>query len=191
MREFMRDYHQKFLALFDGVRATDSRKRRMDFYAGIEAAVKLAKKSARSRRKVFFIGNGGSAAIASHMAVDLWKNAGIPALAFNDSSLLTCLSNDLGYENVFKKPLEFFAKKGDLLFAISSSGVSRNILEGVKAAKLKGCKIVTLSGFEAKNPLSRLGNYNFYVPSHRYGPVEVMHQYICHFILDTIMRDLV
>lgn len=188
MRGFTQDYHQKFLTLFDSIRITDKRNRLLDFYQGIEAVVTLVKKSAKIGGKVFFIGNGGSAAIASHMAIDFWKNGSITALAFNDGALITCLSNDLGYENVFKKPIEFFAQRKDVLFAISSSGESKNILEAVKAAKSRGLQVVTLSGFAKKNPLSRLGNYNFYVPCYGYGPVEVIHQYICHFILDTIMK---
>jgi len=80
-----------------------------------------------------------------------------------------------------------FADAGDVLIAISSSGRSENILRGVAAARAKGCAVITLSGFESGNPLSTLGDVNFYVPSKAYGPVEVLHHSICHCILDTLM----
>lgn len=138
-------------------------------------------------RKLIFIGNGGSAAIASHMAVDYSKNGGMRALAFNDASFLTCLGNDLGYEHVFAKQVELHAAAGDLLIAISSSGRSPNILNAVEIARDRDCRILTLSGFAADNPLRRLGDYNLWVPSPSYGFVEIAHLAVCHCILDTAM----
>ena len=139
---------------------------------------------------MILIGNGGSASIASHIATDFLKNAEIPALAFNDSSLITCLSNDLGYEYVFQKPLEMLAKKGDILFSISSSGKSENILNAVKEAKSKGCFLITCSGFNKKNPLRKLGDINFYIPSYAYGYVEIAHLVICHSVVDKIIEKV-
>ena len=138
-------------------------------------------------RKTMIIGNGGSASIASHIAIDLLKNCGCSALAFNDSSLLTCISNDLGYEHVFEKPVDVLAKKGDILFAISSSGKSLNILNAAKRAKEKGCFLATFSGFEKDNPLRKSGDINFYVPSASYGYVEIIHLAICHIVVDTLI----
>lgn len=160
-----------------------------DLTVGIETACGLIEEVRGEKKKVIFIGNGGSAGIASHMAIDLWKNGGIKATAFNDSALLTCLSNDYGYEHVFSKPIETFAEAGDLLIAISSSGNSLNILNGVKAARAMGLKVITLSGFKPDNKLSILGDINFYVPSMEYGPVEVLHQFICHYMLDIYMKE--
>ena len=81
-----------------------------------------------------------------------------------------------------------FGDKGDILFAISSSGKSENILQAVQSARLKGCKVVTLSGFKKNNPLSLLGDFNFYVPSDSYGPVEIMHHSICHCLVNIIIE---
>jgi len=134
--------------------------------------------------KLMFIGNGGSAGICSHMATDYSKNGGMRSLAFNDGSMLTCLGNDLGYENVFAKQLDLHAVEGDLLIAISSGGKSRNILEAVGVARRRGCSIVTLSGFGSDNPLRKLGDMNFYLGSDQYGYVEVGHLAILHAILD-------
>jgi D-sedoheptulose 7-phosphate isomerase len=134
--------------------------------------------------KLMFIGNGGSAGICSHMATDYSKNGGMRSLAFNDGSMLTCLGNDLGYENVFSRQLDLHAAEGDLLIAISSGGKSRNILDAVAIARHRGCRVVTLSGFGADNPLRKLGDLNFYLPSDQYGYVEVGHLTILHAILD-------
>ncbi len=136
--------------------------------------------------KLIFVGNGGSAAIASHMATDYTKNGNIRSLALNDSSMLTCLGNDLGYDQVFAKQIEMHGRSGDLVIAISSSGRSTNILNAVHTALGAKCRVITLSGFTADNPLRRLGDINFYNNSARYGFVEICHLTICHAILDFI-----
>jgi D-sedoheptulose 7-phosphate isomerase len=137
--------------------------------------------------KVMFIGNGGSMGIATHMAVDFSKAGGIRATAFGDGAVLTCLGNDLGYESVFARQIEWHGQAGDVLIAISSSGKSPNILNGVQAARSRGGKIVTFSGFLDDNPLRKLGDVNFYVRAMEYGFVEVAHQAILHAILDIDM----
>lgn len=134
--------------------------------------------------KIMFIGNGGSAGICSHMATDFSKNGGMRATAFNDGSVLTCLGNDLGYENVFAKQIEWHGHPGDLLIAISSSGRSSNIIKAVDAARAQGCGVTTFSGFTEDNPLRGKGDVNFYVRSREYGFVEVAHQALIHSILD-------
>ncbi|WNJ16128.1 SIS domain-containing protein [Pontibacter sp. G13] len=135
-------------------------------------------------RKILIIGNGGSAGVASHLAVDFWKNGKIKALAFNDSSLLTCVANDYNYEEVFAVPIEQFADEGDLLICISSSGGSANIIKGAEAAKAKGCQVITCSGFKPTNNLRKLGDLNYFVPSEAYGIVESIHQFLIHSFLD-------
>lgn len=157
---------------------------RIDLVQGINWAIEHARKIHDDGNKLMFIGNGGSASIASHMATDYSKNGGLRAQSFNDSAMLTCLGNDLGYENVFAKQIELYARPRDLLIAISSSGRSANILNGVKAARAAGCLVMTLSGFGADNPLRRLGDLNFYLASDQYGFVEIGHLAICHAILD-------
>lgn len=149
-------------------------------------AVELAVAAKRDHRRIFFIGNGGSAAIASHMAADWLKNGNVAALAFNDPALTTCLANDLGYDQVFATPLQRHGREGDILFAISSSGRSHSILNAVEVAIAKKMTVITLSGFTPENPLRKLGAVNFYVPCNRYGVVEVAHHAICHAILDAV-----
>lgn len=185
LTEYFRDLEK----LSSAIKVTDQRNSQLSLSEGIKKAVDLIFGLRSRNRKLIFIGNGGSASIASHQAVDFWKNACIPAIAFNDASLLTCVSNDYGYERVFQKPVEMFAQKGDILIAISSSGRSKNIINAVTAAKGKGCFIFTLSGFDVKNQLRTRGDLNFYVPSCCYGPVEITHLAICHCILDYIIEN--
>jgi D-sedoheptulose 7-phosphate isomerase len=137
--------------------------------------------------RLLFVGNGGSAAICSHLAIDFTKNGNVPALAFNDAAALTCLGNDLGYENVFGRQIDAHGRSADILFAISSSGASPNILAAAASAMAKCGRLITLTGFKPNNPLRELGDLNFYVPSDNYGFVETAHQAILHAILDIRM----
>src|SRR5882762_2823226 len=152
----------------------------------INQVMALARRAHAAGNKLVFVGNGGSSAIASHMATDYSKNGDVRSMALNDTSMLTCLGNDLGYDQVFAKQIELYARSDDLVIAISSSGRSANILNAVKAARAAKCAVVTFSGFTADNPLRRLGGINFYVASDRYGFVEIGHLTICHAILDFI-----
>ena len=156
-----------------------------------ETAWKQATKQVRATHdagnKLMFIGNGGSAGIASHMAIDYSKNGGIRSMAFNDGAALTCIGNDLGYDNVFAKQVDLHARTGDLLVAISSSGKSMNILKAADVARERGCTVYTFSGFTAENPLRNYGDLNFYVDSSEYGFVEITHLALIHSILDLEM----
>ncbi|MBF0555801.1 MAG: SIS domain-containing protein [Nitrospirae bacterium] len=188
--ETIKKYIGDFKLLLDRIECTDLRGGMINFPAAIGCACVLIRGLAGSGLKLMFIGNGGSAAICSHMATDFSKNGGIAAMAFNDASMLTCMGNDFGYEHVFAKPIELFAAKGDYLVAVSSSGQSRNILNAVAAARVKGCAVITLSGFKTDNPLRAMGDINFYVPVEHYGYVEVIHQYICHTIIDNLSVNI-
>lgn len=156
---------------------------------GMQRSVQKILDIDRKRLTVLLVGNGGSSAIASHQAVDLWKNGGIRALAFNDAALLTCIGNDYGYPHVFAKPVEMFAKPGDLLIAVSSSGKSENIHKAVEAGKAAGCSVITFSGFAPGNPLMKMGDLNFYLPSDSYGVVEVGHLLLIHAIVDQTIHQ--
>ena len=138
--------------------------------------------------KLLIVGNGGSAAIASHIALDFWKRAKIPAQSFNDSVNLTALSNDLSYNEVFSQQIACFAQPQDILIAISSSGASTNILNTVTAAKLRSCQVVTFSGFSPENPLRQVGDFNFYTPSPEYGTTEIAHMTLLHCLADSLIE---
>lgn len=172
--------------LFESILTYETNKE-LHYNDAIELMRSEINKTKEKKGKLIFIGNGGSAGIASHCTIDYWKNGRIPSICFNEGALLTCISNDFGFKSVFEKPLEMFADEDDLLVAISSSGQSENILNGAKMAKLKKCRILTLSGFNKNNPLRRMGDLNFYVPSESYGYVELAHQIVLHTVLDLIL----
>lgn len=159
----------------------------IEYGAALDVARSWLKTAKQTRKKLMIIGNGGSAGVASHMAIDFWKNGGVTAMTFNDGALLTCISNDISYEEVFATPIRQFADEGDIVACISSSGNSMNIRNGAQAAKEAGCHVITLSGFETDNPLRTMGDLNFFVPSHSYGFVETLHQFVLHSILDVKM----
>lgn len=139
---------------------------------------------------LFFIGNGGSAGIATHMTADFLKNGGIRTISMLQPATITCLGNDYGYEFIFSKQLEIMAEPGDLLVAISSSGNSPNIVNAAKTAKEKGCQVMTFTGFKPDNRLRQLGDINVYVPSMSYGHVESIHNMILQQVVDDIVaRD--
>ena len=184
---FFEDYSR---ALFDRLRstvATDAQGAILPVQGALDAWRGLTEAAKKAGRVHFFIGNGASATMASHMALDAAKNAGVPALAFNDLASLTALGNDVGYEQVFAQPLRWHARPGDVLVAISSSGRSPNIVAGVAAARELGCRIVTLTGMGPDNPVRRAGDVNFFVPGRTYGCVECLHQILLHCWLDECM----
>ncbi len=147
-------------------------------------------------KKMIIVGNGGSAAIASHAAIDFSKNANIRCTSFNEAALITCLANDYGYEHWIERALEMYADDGDLVVLISSSGRSMNMIRAADYAVQRGLSLVTFSGFLSTNPLRRLGHLNFWVKSKSYNFVETFHQLwllsVCDLIAETgitHMRD--
>lgn len=138
--------------------------------------------------RVFFIGNGGSAAIASHMTADFMKNGGMNTYSLYDNAVVTCMGNDYGYEYIFSKPLEFLVKEGDLVVAISSSGDSQNIINAIMVAKEKKAEVMTFTGFLPDNRARRLADISLYVPCGKYGMVESIHNLILQQIVDLIME---
>lgn len=135
-------------------------------------------------RNMYLCGNGASAAFSNHMALDWTKAGGVPTFSFSDSALLTAMGNDLGYENAFSAPLSWYAKSGDLLVTISSSGNSPNIIKTIEVARSKGMEVVTFSGMGEGNKSRSMGDLNFYVPSETYGIAESAHQVLLHIWLD-------
>ena len=148
------------------------------------------KKIIANKKKIIVVGNGGSAAMASHVAVDFTKAAGCRAITFNESDLLTCFANDYGYERWVEKALDFYADSGDLVIMISSSGKSPNIINGVVKAKEMGLTVVTFSGFAADNPLRQMGDYNIWIDSKGYNIVEMAHHIWLVSIVDYIVGKI-
>lgn len=151
---------------------------------GFELICGMSRERRDKGRYQFLCGNGASAAFANHMALDWTKAANVPTFSFSDSALLTAMGNDLGYENAFSAPLSWYAKSGDMLVTISSSGNSPNIIKTIETARAKGMAVVTFSGMGEDNKSRSLGDLNFYVPGSTYGIVESAHQALLHAWLD-------
>jgi D-sedoheptulose 7-phosphate isomerase len=152
-------------------------------------ATRLLQETADRGGKVILAGNGGSAAMASHVAVDLTKAAGLRAVNFNEADLLTCLANDYGYDHWVEKALHFYADPGDLVVLISSSGKSGNIVNGARMARQMKLPLITFSGFDPVNPLRQLGDLNFWADSNAYNTVEMTHHVWLVALVDKLIAD--
>jgi D-sedoheptulose 7-phosphate isomerase len=181
-QKFLNNYYKKFIDLL--------------YYNNPEFTFKQLKKISfklsftKNKNKIIIIGNGGSAAIASHFATDICKNTKLVCQCFNESSMITCLANDFGYENWTKKAIEYYGKRGDVLIAISSSGNSKNIINAcLEAKKKKFSSIITFSGFQSNNQLKKLGTTNMWVDSKVYNIIENVHQVWLLSIIDLINKN--
>lgn len=150
------------------------------------ALAELAGDLKKNRRTLFLIGNGASAGLASHFALDLMKNGRFKTSVLTDPAAVTAWGNDLSYEEIFSAPLEICLEPGDALAAVSSSGRSPNILRGCRAALAAGVKIVTFSALKPDNPLRSSGDLNFYIPAPTYGLAESGHAAILHHWVDLL-----
>lgn len=149
-------------------------------------SIDLFNKSLPKNTKIFFIGNGGSNSICSHMMEDFSKIKKFKTFSFSDPALITCYSNDYGYDNAITEWLKIYFEPNDILVSISSSGKSANIINATKYASTLSNNIITFTGFEYNNSLSLLGNINFHIPIQNYGIVECYHQVLLHIILDSL-----
>jgi D-sedoheptulose 7-phosphate isomerase len=156
---------------------------------GLQHALSLLKEAQRESRHVYLVGNGGSAALVAHVQNDLVNKARMRAHVLHESSLLTCMSNDYGYDRAYAEVLERFVAPRDVLIAVSSSGRSSNILKAVDIAQDRGAQSITLSGFSPENPLRAKGRVNIWLPSADYGEVEVGHQLVLHYLSDALAES--
>ena len=155
----------------------------------IDQQIREAVDLIKQHNRIFFIGNGGSNAICSHMMEDWAKVLRYESFSFSDPALITCFSNDYGYENAMVEWLKIYFKPDDILIAISSSGNSLNINHAVDYANSINKRVITLSGFKSDNKLRGKGKINFYLNAGNYGIVECYHQIILHIILDIIHEE--
>lgn len=160
----------------------------LNYETGIRTLVECFSRHKEEGRQIFFVGNGGSSAIASHMTADFMKNGGMKTYSLYDNAVTTCMGNDYGYEYVFSRPLEFLGQEGDLLVAVSSSGNSQNIVNAINTARAKKMDIITFTGFQKDNRAKQLGRINVYVPSQKYGIVESIHNLVLQQVVDLIME---
>ncbi len=177
IENYLQKYNQDFLEISNINK---------DIQRKIIKLIKMILNTKKNKKKIIIVGNGGSAAIASHFSVDMTKNGLIRCINFNESNLLTCFSNDYGYENWVKEALKFYSDNGDLIILISSSGNSLNMINAAKFAKSKKNALVTFTGFYGKNKLSKHGSINFIVNSKSFNFIENTHQYWLLSLVDII-----
>ena len=157
----------------------------------IDKSVELIQDCKKNKGKTYIIGNGGSASIASHVSVDFAKVAKVPSNTFNNANLITCFANDYGHENWVKEAVKAYTQKNDILILISSSGTSNNIINAAKYCYENNIPLITLSGFDKSNPLSKLGDVNIHINSNNYNYIEMSHHIILVSIVDIFAENLV
>tara|TARA_B100001057_G_scaffold494743_1_gene591977 strand:+ start:223 stop:774 length:552 start_codon:yes stop_codon:yes gene_type:complete len=155
----------------------------------LKQTIKIINKTIKKKGKIYLIGNGGSASIASHVSVDFAKVARVPSSTFNNANLISCFANDYGYENWVTEAIKAYAKKNDMFILISSSGTSKNIVNAAKYCKNNSIDLVTLSGFKKNNPLSKLGKINFHIDSNQYNFIEMSHHIILVYFVDVFAKN--
>ncbi|WP_072669979.1 D-sedoheptulose 7-phosphate isomerase [Vibrio injensis] len=163
--------------------------------AQIEAAAKMIADSFKQGGKVLSCGNGGSHCDAMHFAEELTgryrdNRPGYPGIAISDPSHLSCVSNDFGYDYVFSRYVEAVGSKGDVLFGLSTSGNSGNILKAIEAAKAKGMKTVALTGKDG-GKMAGLADVEIRVPHFGYADrIQEVHIKIIHIVIQLIEKEM-
>ena len=159
----------------------------------IHLAINMIIKTIEKGKKIVIFGNGGSAADAQHMAAEfvgryLIERDSLPAIALTtDTSALTGIGNDYGFEKVFARQCDALVNNGDLVIAISTSGKSPNIIEGIKTSKNKNAKIILLTG-KNNNKLKHLTDITIRVPSNETPRIQESHRIIIHIICEFVEK---
>ncbi|QHB18484.1 MULTISPECIES: D-sedoheptulose 7-phosphate isomerase [Mannheimia] len=161
----------------------------------IEEAALLIANSFKQGGKVISCGNGGSHCDAMHFAEELTgryreNRPGYPAIAISDVSHLSCVSNDFGYEFVFSRYLEAVGQTGDVLFGLSTSGNSKNVLNAIKVAKEKGIKVIAMTGKDG-GQMAGLADVEIRVPHFRYADrIQEIHIKVIHILMMLIEFEM-
>ena len=163
--DFLDGYFQQYRDLL----VNDEVKARIADFAALALEVRAAK------GKMMFAGNGASASISEHGAVDFTKQGGVRGVTFHDPNLMTCFANDFGYDHWVAKAIEHYADPGDAVVLISTSGRSPSVVNAAHTARRMGLKVVAFTGRDADNPLKAAADLNFWVPSNAYNVVENLH----------------
>ncbi len=144
-------------------------------------------KTKRKNGRIYIFGNGGSISTANHFAVDMTKNAKIETISISNDNLITCFSNDYGFNNWIKNALGYYAKKSDLVIFLSVSGKSKNIINAAKYCKRKKINFFSLSGHKKNNLLNKMSKDFLWVNSMSYNAVEIIHSVILFNVIDLII----
>lgn len=159
----------------------------VDLEIALENISDLISEAKRKNGNVWLLGNGGSSAIASHFSQDLLNKHHVKSNVISDASLITCLANDYGFENVYEISLKVLSGENDLLIIISSSGESKNVLKCANFAKKNSIKLITFTAFDAGNSLwNKSAEVAVYIPTHEYGKAEIGHAALLHAVIDNL-----
>ena len=162
-----------------------------DFISSIDGAASLMFEAIQSGGKILTCGNGGSMCDAMHFAEEMTgcfreQRQALPAIAISDPSHITCTANDYGFEAIFSRYVEAVGKEGDVLFAISTSGNSENIIQASKVARNQGLKVVALTG-KSGGELAKLAHVEVRIPHQGYADrIQEMHIKVIHILIDQI-----
>jgi D-sedoheptulose 7-phosphate isomerase len=172
----------------------ETAKKMQDLLPLIQKAGELATKTLENGGKILICGNGGSAADSQHIAAELSgrfkkERIALAGIALTtDTSALTAIGNDYGYEEVFSRQVEALAKEGDLLIGISTSGNSKNVIKAIESAKKIGCKVITLTG-KSGGEMKNLGDINLVISSNDTPRIQEMHIMVGHMICAIIDKE--
>ena len=172
----------QFQALVEKAEFSDHERNLFDCEKGIQKNLGMLESLRDRGGNLFLVGNGGSAGVVSHILTDFINVNKLNARTLHESSLLSCMSNDYGYEYSFSEPLSTLSREKDLLIGVSSSGRSPNIHNAVKSVKKAGGEVITLSGFGEDNLLRSMGDLNVWLDSTSYGLVEIGHLFYLHYL---------
>jgi D-sedoheptulose 7-phosphate isomerase len=184
------DWQKELAGIISNVSFTDESASQIGAEEGYAALLEIAGRIMQTERRLYFIGNGASAAMASHIAADMGKNGKLKTSVFTDLALLTAIVNDLGGENIFAAPLRTQARRGDALVVISSSGNSINLIRAVEVARDLGLKVITFTAMSPSNKLRSMGDINVWIPAPTYGYAESAHAAILHYWVDNVVEKL-
>jgi D-sedoheptulose 7-phosphate isomerase len=171
-------------ALLKTTAVTDGDGHAVDLGTGVTWIIQQARRAHAAGYKLIFLGIGADAGSASHMAIDFSKNGGVRALSMTDPSAITCLGNDLGFDNIFAKQLAFHARTSDIAIVIGGRGTAAVLLNAAHAARKLGLKLVTITTAPADNPLRALGDLNFSIATDPGFFATIAQLALCHSFVD-------
>lgn len=189
MNDFVQDEFNKALANFNAMAADEGLRRQ------IGQAVAMCVEALHAGGKLLFAGNGGSAADAQHWAGELvsrfyYDRPGLPAIALTtDTSILTAIGNDYGYDYTFARQVEALGREGDVFVAISTSGNSANIIRAAEAARERGVKVIGFTG-QGGGKLAPLSDICFRIPSSETPRIQEGHEFIGHLLCALIEQAM-
>ena len=185
------DIRNSYLTAFETIKAFVENEENIEKTEKISQELALAYKNGK---KSLIAGNGGSNCDAMHFAEEFTgrfrsDRRALPSISISDSSHITCVGNDFGFNFIFAKGVEAFGQEGDFFFGISTSGNSQNIIEAMKVAKEKGLKTVALLGKDG-GKLKGVCDYEFIIPGETSDRIQEVHMMILHIIIEGVERIL-